>query len=327
MTIYLGIDVSKETLDVAILQENQPLFVGKFDNTRKGFNTLKNFLKKRKVTTVHACLEATGHYSDDIAQFLYNLGFTVSVVNPARIKHYADSQLKRNKTDALDAETIADFCRTQNPDHWSPPPVEWVELQAMVRHLGDLKAMRQQESNRLQSGISSKTVIDTLQKHITFIDKQIKELEKLIRDHINRHPDLKSQHELLTSIPGIGDLSAFKLLAEIRDISAFDSANQLAAFAGLTPRIRTSGKSVTKKQVLSKRGSSRLRESLFMPAIVAMKHNPIMVVVAKRLEKAGKPKMVIVGAIMRKLLHLVFGVIKSKRPFDPHYLDNLVIPS
>ncbi len=327
MTIYMGIDVSKDTLDVVILLDNQPPFIGKFDNTRTGFITLKNFLKKRKITSVHVCLEATGHYSDDIAQFLYELGFIVSVVNPSRIKYYADSQLKRNKTDALDAKTIADFCRTQNPDPWSPPPLELVELQAMVRHLGDLKAMRQQESNRLQSGITSKTVIDTLEKHIAFINKQIKDLEKRIRDHINRHPDLKRQQDLLTSIPGIGDLTACKLLAEIRDISAFDSADQLVAFAGLNPRIRTSGKSVTKKPVLSKRGSARLRESLFMPAIVAKKYNPIIIVFAKRLEKAGKHKMVIVGAIMRKLLHLVFGVIKSKRPFDPNYLDNLALPS
>lgn len=326
MTIYMGIDVSKETLDVAIVFDNQPTFTGKFDNTRKGFITLKNFLKKRKITDVHACLEFTGHYSDAIAQFLFDLGFTVSVVNPARIKFYAESQLKRNKTDAMDAETIADFCRTQNPEAWSPPPLELVELQAMVRHLGDLKVMRQQENNRLQAGISSKTVIDTLEKHIAFLDKQIKDLEKRIRDHINRHPDLKRQQELLTSIPGIGDLTACKLLAEIRDIAAFDCPNQLVAFAGLNPRIRTSGKS-SKKPMLSKRGSARLREALFMPAIVAKKHNPIIAVFANRLENAGKTKMVIIGAMMRKLLHLVFGVIKSNRPFDPHYLDNLAIPA
>jgi transposase len=323
----MGIDVSKAKLDVAILFDNQPTFTGQFENTRKGFNTLKNFLKKRKVTHLHACLEATGHYSDDIAHFLYDLGYTVSVVNPVRIKSYADSLLTRNKTDAGDALIIADFCQTQKPDKWSPPAPEIVELQAIVRQLGNLKEMRQQERNRLEAGISSKTVLDTLQKHITFIDKQIKDLEKRIHDHINRHPSLKHQHELLKSIPGIGDVSAFKILAEIRDISAFDNAAQLAAFAGLTPRQRMSGSSVRGKSRLSKRGSPRLRECLFMPAIVAKKHNPILSVFAHRLEKAGKSKMVIIGAVMRKLLHLAYGVLKSGRPFDRHYLEKAPIPS
>ncbi|HRF95580.1 MAG TPA: IS110 family transposase, partial [Aggregatilineales bacterium] len=287
----------------------------------------KNFLKKRKITDLHVCLEATGHYSDAIAQFLHDLGYTVSVVNPSRIKSYADSLLSRNKTDAGDALIIAGFCRTQKPDTWSPPALEIVELQAMVRQLGNLKEMRQQERNRLEAGISSKTVLDTLEKHIAFIDKQIKDLEKRIHDHINRHPGLKQQHDLLTSIPGIGDVSAFKLLAEIRDISAFDSASQLAAFAGLTPRQRVSGSSVRSKSRLSKRGSPRLRECLFMPAIVAKKHNPILSIFAQRLEKAGKSKMVIIGALMRKLLHLAYGVLKSGQPFDLHYLEKSQIPS
>lgn len=327
MTIYMGIDVSKDKLDVAILQDQQAPVYAIFDNTRKGFHSLKNFLSKRKITTLQACLEATGHYSDAIALFLHELGFTVSVVNPARIKSYADSRLRHQKTDASDALLIADFCRTQQPEAWTPPAPEIVELQALARHLDSLKTMRQQEINRRQAGIPSQTVLQTLDEHIVFLDKQIDDLDQQIRDHINRHPDLREQRDLLTSIPGIGDLTACKLLAEIRDIQAFENAPQLVAFAGLNPTQRISGTSVKTKPRISKRGSPHLRTALFLPAMVAKKHNPILACFAQRLSEAGKCKKAVIVAVMRKLLHLVYGILKSGRPFDPHYLDNLAIPS
>lgn len=327
MTIYMGIDVSKDKFDVAIIQDNQTPLVATFDNTRKGFHSLKNFLNKRKITTLQACLEATGHYSDDIALFLHEQGYLVSVVNPARIKSYADSRLRHQKTDTNDALLIADFCRTQQPDIWTPPAPEIVELQALARHLDSLKTMRQQERNRRQAGIPSQTVLETLDEHILFLDKQIDDLDQQIQDHVNRHPQLKEQRDLLKSIPGIGDLTACKLLAEIRDIHAFDNAPQLVAFAGLNPTQRISGTSVKTKPRLSKRGSPHLRVALFFPALVAKRRNPILARFASRLAEAGKCKMAVMGAVMRKLLHLVYGILKSGRPFDPHYLDNLVIPS
>jgi len=327
MTAYLGIDVSKDKLDIALIRDNQTPLVATFDNTRKGFHSLKNFLNKRKITTLHACLEATGHYSDDIALFLHEQGFMVSVVNPARIKSYADSRLRHQKTDTSDAMLIADFCRTQQPDVWTPPASEIIELQALARHLDNLKTMRQQEINRRKAGIPSSTVLQTLDDHILFLTKQIDDLENQIRDHINRHPQLKHQHDLLKTIPGIGDLTAYKLLAEIRDIHAFQDASQLVAFAGLHPTQRISGTSVKTKPRLSKRGSTHLRVALFFPAMVAKKHNPILAQFARRLAEAGKCKKAVIGAVMRKLLHLVYGILKSGRPFDPHYLDNLAIPS
>lgn len=321
MISYLGIDVSKAWLDVLLLREGLPAEKGQFDNSQPGFGRLQHFLKKRKVKTLHACLEATGSYGAEVALFLHEAGYVVSVVNPARIKAYAESQLSRTKTDAGDAALIADFCRTQQPEVWTPPPPEQRELQALARHLENLQDMRQQEANRRQASIPSVTLLKTLDEHIAFLDQQIADLLRLIRDHIQRHPHLRQQHDLLTSIPGIGDLTAFKLLAEIVDVHAFDSARQLAAFAGLTPRERHSGSSVRGRSRLSKRGSPRLRNALYFPAIVAQRHNPILHAFAQRLLATGKSKMQVVAAVMRKLLHLVFGILKSGHPFDPHFLD------
>lgn len=318
MNAWLGIDVAKETVAVVLVREQGKVEQTQFANNRKGFNSLHHFLQKRvKRTPLHACLEATGHYGDDLAQFLYEAGYNVSVVNPARIKSYADSQLSRSKTDASDATVIADFCRTQQPDLWTPPPPEQRELQALVRHLENLTHMRQQEVNRRQAGIPSPTVLATLDEHIAFLDQQIAALQQRLRDHLDHHPDLRSQRDLLTSIPGIGDLTAARLLAELPHWHTFTSPKQVAAFAGLSPRQHTSGSSVRGRTRISKRGSSRLRSALYMPAIVAKQHNPVLAAFAQRLLDAGKPKMAVIAAVMRKLLLLAFAILKSGRPFDP----------
>lgn len=317
MNAWLGIDVAKETLAVVLVREQGNNEQAQFPNTRKGFNSLHHFLQKRVKTPLHACLEATGHYGDDLAQFLYEAGYHVSVVNPARIKSYADSQLSRSKTDPGDAAVIADFCRTQQPDLWTPPPPEQRELQALVRHLENLTHMRQQEVNRRQASIPSPIVLATLDAHIAFLDQQIATLHQRLRDHLDHHPDLRHQRDLLTSIPGIGDLTAARLLAELPHWHTFTSPKQVAAFAGLSPRQHLSGTSVRGRTRLSKRGSSRLRSALYMPAIVAKRHNPILAAFAQRLLDAGKPKMAVIAAVMRKLLLLAFAILKSGRPFDP----------
>lgn len=318
MPTILGIDISKREFDIALLQDGRTT-AGVFSNTPQGFSKLGRWLKKQGVATVHACLEATGTYGEALAEFLYAAGHQVSVVNPAQIKAYGQSQLTRNKTDQADARLIADFCATQHPALWTPPAPEWKELQALTRHLDSLKTMRQQERNRLSAGLSSATVAQALHEHIAFLDHQIAALEQQIQDHIDHHPDLKRQQDLLKSIPGIGSQTAFILLAEIRSIPAFTSARQLAAFAGLSPRQRRSGTSVRGQTRLSKTGSARLRKALYMPAIVAKQHNPLIAAFCQRLTARGKSTMVVIGAAMRKLLHLVYGVLKSGLPFQPDY--------
>ena len=320
----LGIDVSKSKFDVALLRDNEYV-LATFDNDSVGFVKLRKWLKKRKVNELHACLEATGRYGDDLALYLHEAGYRVSIANPARIHAYAVSQLKRNKTDREDAKLIAHFCATQDPELWTPPSQAQQELQAMVRHLESLQTMRQQESNRLQAGVPSMAVRETLEAHIVFVDEQIKQLTQRIRDHIDHHPDLKQQKDLLTSIPGIADVTATKLLAEIPSLERFHGASQLAAYAGLTPRQHQSGSSVFRRGRMAKTGNAHLRRALYMPALVALRWNPTIMVFADRLRERGKHKMVIVGAVMRKLLHIVYGVLKSQRPFDPNYAANLRI--
>ena len=320
----LGVDISKSKFDVALLRDNEYV-LATFDNDSVGFVKLRKWLKKRKVNELHACLEATGRYGDDLALYLHEADCRVSIANPARIHAYAVSQLKRNKTDREDAKLIAHFCATQDPELWMPPSQAQQELQAMVRHLDSLQTMRQQESNRLQAGVPSMAVRETLEAHIVFLDEQIKQLTQRIRDHIDHHPDLKQQKDLLTSIPGIADVTATKLLAEIPSLERFQGASQLAAYAGLTPRQHQSGSSVFRRGRMAKTGNAHLRRALYMPALVALRWNPIIRVFADRLRERGKHKMVIVGAVMRKLLHIVYGVLKSQRPFDPNYAANLPI--
>jgi transposase len=318
----LGVDVSKSKFDIALLRDNEYV-LATFDNDSVGFVKLRKWLKKRVVNELHACLEATGRYGDDLAFFLHEAGYRVSIVNPARIQAYAVSQLKRNKRDREDAKLIAHFCATQDPEPWTPPSQAQQELQAMVRHLESLQTMRQQESNRLQAGVPSMAVRETLEAHIAFLDEQINRLTQRIRDHIDHHPDLKQQKDLLTSIPGIADVTATKLLAEIPSLERFQGASQLAAYAGLTPRQHQSGSSVFRRGCMVKTGNAHLRRALYMPALVALRWNPVIRVFADRLRERGKHKMVIVGAVMRKLPQIIYGVLSSGMPFDPSYAVNV----
>lgn len=179
--------------------------------------------------------------------------------------------------------------------------------------------MRQQESNRLEAGINAGPVRESVTDHISYLDSQIAQTKNLIRDHIDNHPSLKQQRDLLSSIPGIGDLTAAKFLAEIIDINHYSSTRQVAAFAGLVPRQHQSGSSVRAKPRLCKVGASRLRKALYFPAIVATSHNPTIKAMSQRLREPGKCPMLIVGAAMRKLIHIAYGALKSGKPFDPNY--------
>jgi transposase len=320
---YLGIDVSKDKLDVQLLTAGNS-YNAEFSNSKRGWRSLVNWLKKRnQASEVHVCLEATGRYGEGVTAYLHHRGYAVSVVNPARIKGYATSRLARNKTDQVDAGLIADFCRAQHGDLplWTPPDPAQRQLQALVHQLEDLDKMRQQERNRLQAGETASSVLQRIRDHISFLDAQIEAVKQEIDQHIDQHPDLRQQRDLIASIKGVGKLTAAKLLAEIRNIADFDSPQQLVAFAGLNPRQHRSGSSVRGHSRISKVGCAAIRAALFMPAIVAKNTNPYMQPLVQRLEQRGHCKMSIVVAVMRKLLHLVFGILKSGQPFDPHFLD------
>jgi len=318
MPKWIGIDVSKAELAVCVLDAAKGMDNASFGNDRKGFRSLSNYLQKRVARGSAVCLEATGMYGEAVAAYLHARGYRVSMVNPVRIKRYAESQLRRNKTDRLDAEIIADFCRTQAPPVWTPPDPAWVELRALVRLLDDLIGMQVQEKQRLES-VTTTTVRAHLEAHIAYLQQQIEQVLEQIHQHIDQHPDLKRQRDLLNSIPGISDRTSSRLLAEIRDITAFESVGQLVAFVGLNPRLRQSGKYQGQVKI-SKLGNATLRAALFMPARSAKRHNPLVQNLVQRMQAEGYCANAITVAVMRKLLHFVYGVLKSQQPFDPDYL-------
>lgn len=315
----LGIDIAKLKFNVCLINLNGKLKHKVFPNTATGFEQLTEWLSRQRVERVHACLEATGTYGEALSLFLHQLGHTVSVINPAAVKSFAGSRLSRTKTDRVDAELIARFCHAQAPPVWTPPAPEVRELQALVRRLESLVEMRVAEENRLSSGITVEVVRASVEELLNHLNEQIKRTEKLIREHINRHPRLKRQSALLDSIPGIAESTAASLLAEITDIKQYRSARQVAAYAGLVPRERQSGTSLRGRTRLSKIGNARLRRALYFPAITAIRCSPFFQAWAEGLLKRGKSKMSVICAVMRKIIHLAYGVLKSEKPFDPEW--------
>jgi transposase len=314
----LGIDVSKETLDTTLknrhFQKKEQIA-----NQAQGFKKLHRQLsQKYEVETIHVCLEATNIYWEEAAEFFHDHGYRVSVVNPARISGFAQSQLRRNKTDPLDSEVIADFCAAVEPELWTPPTPEQRHLRALVRHRLALQKTLTQQQNRLAT-CREAAVQASLENLRAFLEAEIEQIEHQIETFIQHQPDLKASYDLLTSIPGLGPKTAVVLLAEMYDLANYKKAPAAAADAGLTPRHHTSGQTIRRKPKLSKMGKSAVRGALFWPAITAMRHNPLVRALKERLEARGKHWKVIVGAAMRKLLHLAYGVLKNQTPFDPNY--------
>jgi transposase len=317
MDAVLGIDIAKAKFDVALLRPDGKLRRKRCPNTPAGFLELAQWLVRHGAPHVHASLEATGTYGDALAHYLYDAGHVVSVLNPAIIHAFAASQLARAKTDAVDAALIAHYTATQHPPAWTPAPREIRDLQALVRRLDALHGMRTQETNRLEAGPVMPAVRASLATVIATLTAEIEAVQQQIRDHLDQHPGLRAQRDLLTSIPGIGEATAAVLMAELFD-KPYGSARQAAAFAGLVPRVAESGTLRTRGRLV-KIGPGRLRKALYFPALAALRFNPTIRALRTRLRAAGKPPMVIVGAAMRKLIHLAFGVLKSGRAYDSTY--------
>ena len=315
MTAVLGIDIAKGTFVSALLTADGKIRHKTCPNTPAGFAELAAWIARQHVTHVHVCLEATGTYGEALATWLYDAGHVVSVINPAIIHAYARTQLARSKTDRLDADLIARFTATQQPPAWTPPTLEIRQLQALVRRLDALHGMRTQEANRLAAGVLVADVRASIEAVLASLDAQIAHVQQLIRQHLDQHPGLRAQRDLLTTIPGIGEATAAVLIAELFD-KRYTSARQAAAFAGLVPRVVQSG-TLQGRSRLSKIGPGRLRKALYFPAVAALRWNPTIRAVRERLHAAGKPTMVIIGAAMRKLIHLAYGVLKSGKAYEP----------
>jgi transposase len=326
--VAVGIDVAKDSLEVA-MHVGDRLYRASFKNSGEGHAKLDRWIGKYRKTVeqVHVCLEATGRYGDEIAEYLYSQGHRISVVNPNRIKSYAGSKLRRNKTDKLDAELIADYCLKENPRAWQPRQPKHKALREIMRRIADLEHMLYQENNRSQAGNLPPEITTSLQEHLTYLRKCLQQFRTLAEQVVKSDPELQRQHDLIVSIPGIASKTAWWLLSELPTMDEFDHVNQVVAYCGLNPKVHRSGTSINHKPSLSKQGNSYLRKALYMPAMVACRFNPIMMTFAQRLSSSGKSSMCIIGAVMRKLLHLVYGILKSGKPFDPNHLSKLALPS
>lgn len=321
---WVGIDVSKAKLDVARLDDKGKIKSHVFNNDAKGFAALLNWLSQRGCTPpdTQICTEATGPYGEALCTFLCDDGWTVSVVNPARIKGFAQSGMVRNKTDKADAALLARFAQTMHPEPWTPPPPEVRELRALVDRLQALKDMHQQEANRLEAALNQPSMVALIEGHMQWLKDSIKALEKQIDDHIDRNPRLREDAALITSIPGLGTTTAAKVLAYLGDVNRFKNAKALAAFVGVTPKIKESGSSVRGRSVIARSGHAGVRHALYMPAMVALKYNPLMKVFAERLKSDGLAPKAVIAACMHKLIRQIYGVLKSRTAFDATFLGH-----
>ena len=314
-SFHLGIDVAKAKLDCALRLPDGKHKHKVVENSRKGFTALTDWLGKHDAADAHVCMEATGVYWEAVADYLTNSSMTVSVVNPAQIKAFGASRLVRTKTDRVDAQLIAEFCRERRPQPWQAPSPSEQALRALVLRLDALQAMRTQESNRLE--VAREVVKADIVSHIEWLDNEIKALIKKIRSHIDDDPNMKDKQALLDSIPGLGERTISMLLAFCMHPGRFDNARQAAAFAGLDPRQHESGSSVKGKPRMSKVGHAFLRKALYMPAMVTLYKTDWGRRFRERLAASGKPPKLIIGAMMRKLVHVAFGVLKSGKSFNP----------
>jgi transposase len=313
--VNVGIDISKKKFDVCILFPNGKALNRVFKNNPEGFAAFLSFLDHRDSISCRIAMEATGWYGEDLARVLYDKGHMVLIINPAQIKYFGKSRLSRSKTDKKDARLIADFALT-HPElrHWVPLTASQEKLKNLYRHLSRLKADHAQLLNRLESD-RDEDVRKYSSKQLKFIKNLIQDLETQIRFHIESDPKLKAKAELLLTIPAVGEVLCWGFLSETPDLKNFGNAKQLGAFAGLNPSVHESGTSVRGRGGISKMGSAALRKLLYLPAMSAMRFNPVIKSFSETLRAKRKNGKVIVIACMRKLLHIIYGVLTKQQPF------------
>jgi transposase len=306
---FIGVDVSKDKFDISLDKHSSV-----FQMNKEGFKKFITFLRKHTLNP-WVCMEATGYYSEILADYLYAQKIRVSVINPLQIKRYAQSQLVRNKNDILDAKVIEDYGKLFQPRVYSPRSQQQKEIRDLVKLLDQLKGQSVQLKNQLSStqGELAKKLI---KKSIATLDKNIELVIQNIDSIIKKDPDLLQNINLLNTVKGIGDITSYKILGWIPDLSQFSSAKQFAAFIGVTPKQNQSGR-YQGKTVISKTGNPALRKALYMAALVAKRFNEHLQPFVRRLKEANKAPKAIVCAVMRKLAHIIFGILKHQTEFNP----------
>lgn len=318
-SLFLGIDVGKKDLFCHIISEIN-IHARRFDNTESGIKTLTRWLTTiAKPEQLSACMEQTGHYGKAAAKALFEMQLrSVHLVNPRRVKAYGHQKLRRNKTDPADAKLIAHFLRAEHYDllSWKPPHPDNEKVTELSRYADSMTRDNARLKTKCEASTNS-TVLRSLKRRIKAQEKEITSIRKEINKIISKNELLSKWDALLRSIPGIGEVGCHVIIAEVPDIELFSDARQLAAWTGVTPQHHTSGTSGRRSTPITKVGSVNLRSGLYMPARTAKVHNPLLKTFADRLEANGKTSKQITVAVMRKLLHQIYGILKSGEPYNP----------
>jgi transposase len=308
MDVYVGIDVSKDRLDVHILPQDEAFNV---ERNGKGLAALVERLKPLAPSLV--AIEATGGFETTTAAALAAAGLPVAVINPAQIRHYAQALGKRAKSDPIDAFVIARFGADVKPEVRALPD-------EMTQFLADLVARRRQIVEMLQAERQRemRTTVRRLRKSIArlikALEKELNELDGDIDDTVRGSPVWREKEDLLRSVKGVGKQTARTLFAELPELGTLDR-KQIASLAGLAPYTRQSGKWRGKSMIGG--GRKAVRTALYMAALTASRHNPILKAFYDRLVESGKPKMVALSAVARKLLTILSAILRDKKTWQP----------
>lgn len=317
--VVCGIEVSAKELVVAC-QGRSGEQLRRYANTAAGHRSLLRALT-RGGKRVRACLEATGLYGLDLALFFSEQpGVELMVANPRAVRHFAYAMMQRSKNDRIDARILCEFAARMPFTRWTRPSTPTLALWAIARRLEALTALCTAEKNRRHATSVSENlpavVRQDIARSLRFHQRAMKRLRQEALGYIGGDPQLARRFELLLSVPGVGENSAIQLLAELSLLPDDRDVRQWVAYAGLDPREYTSGTSVRKHTRISKVGNRHLRHALYMPSLVASRFEPHLRAFYEHLLERGKSKRQALTAVARKLLHAVYGMFRSQKPYD-----------
>jgi len=327
---YCGIDVSAHELIAALRTRNGELLQKTFPNTTAGHRQLLAWLQ-RASSPVRVTLEATGVYSLDLALALAPVaGLELAVVNPKLVRRFAQSLDERSKDDPLDARLLLQYAQRMPFQPWHPPSPTRLALRNITRHMAALTQSRTATRNRLHAAGSTRStpacVCHELQRELRYYQAALVRLQRQARQLLAQDSQLQSQFDWLLTVPGIGELSALQILAEVA-LLGDRNVRQWVKHAGLDVRHHSSGSSVRRLPRISKCGNTYLRRALFMPALVAARFDPALHACYEQLLARGKRKRQALAALMRKLLHAIYGMFRHRQPYRGHLLCPFSCPS
>jgi transposase len=328
-TVFCGIDVSARTLAIAVEQAGQ-WAQREFANNASGHKELIAWLHKRQAM-VRVSLEATGIYSLDLALALHAAAhIELAVLNPKKIHEFAKS-MRRSKTDKADARVLAEFSQRMKFVPWLAPLRQGLQLRTLSRHIQGLTVQHTRERNRLHAAQNvahtPRCVLSDLKRSLASLEKRQQQLRREASALIQADPCLLQRFHWLVSIPGIAQISAIQLLAELTPLAQNLTVRQWVAHSGLDPVHHDSGSSVHKPSHISRSGNRHLRRALYMPALVAVQRDPHLKAFYLLLQSRHKTKMQALIAVARKLLHAIHGIFRSHSPYDGHKLFPALLPA